>query len=1141
MPRMCAFERRFRVRPSVVALCAALASGVSVACLAADDDLGIAPASDEAKLAIRGFQVSPGFTAELVAAEPNLANPVAFCFDEQGRIYVAETFRQSKGVEDNRGHMNWLEDDLALETVEQRDAMYRKYGREKKIAEWTRYPDRIRRLEDKNGDGVYESAVVFSDGYNALVDGTGAGVLAHRGSIYYTNIPSLYRLQDYNGDGAADQKTTLHTGYGVRTAFRGHDMHGLTWGYDGRLYFSIGDRGYNVVTQEGERLKRPETGAVFRCEPDGSKLEVFAYGLRNPQELAFNDVGDLFTGDNNSDGGDRARWVYVIPKGDTGWRMYYQYIRDRGPWNRERIWHPFQDDEQTTAVQPAYMVPPILNFADGPSGLTFDPGVGLPPEMAGRFFLVDFRGSAGNSGIRAFRVKPKGAGFELTDSEWLVKSILATDVDFGYDGHLYATDWVDGWNGPGKGRVYRFRNVAAGETARETEKLFRAGFDKESDAGLLILLGHADRRVRLEAQFLLTDRAVQEVTKGGYDLAKKLHRTARMSADPIKARHALWAWGAVVRRTGAPLGSFDELTAHAGDLLRQAYRVAADLPKGLFGKPGWSLETLVAGLKNEDPQIRLQAVLALGQHGGAAHQPAIFELLAENQDQDPFLRHGGYAALAQIGDPAALLAATDHPSRSVRLAAVVALRRLKNAAVSRYLGDRDDAVVYEAARAIHDEAIPEALPELADQANRSGFARRSGSAAGMEFVRRVVNANYRLGGADRARIVASIAADRSLADDLRREAADDLLRWASPPRLDRVTGEFRPIPERAETEAQAAVRDSIAALLQGSDKLRETAVKLAAKYGIRNVGPMLLDLARSDQAASETRVQAIEALNVLKDPGLPGLIETLLNDAQPEVRAASRRALISVDRQRATSELTRTLAASTAAPIELQQAVQGLVDLKSAEGDKALKSVLDAWVAGTPAQPAVQLDLLEAGEQRGGELQAAVARIRQQLDANGMAAGYADCREGGNAERGREVFFGNAAASCRRCHKINGEGSEVGPDLSEIGKTKTREYLVESIVDPNAKIAEGFETSVFAMEDGRVLSGVVRGEDEKTFRLVTTTGETILVEKGAVEQRAKGQSGMAADLAKQVSRRDIRDLVEYLSTLKKREDGTGHK
>jgi quinoprotein glucose dehydrogenase len=151
-------------------------------------------------------------------------------------------------------------------------------------------------------------------------------------------------------------------------------MHGLQLGPDGRIYFSIGDRGYHVTNQEGQLLARPDTGAVFRCDLDGSHLEVFALGLRNPQELAFDDFGNLFTGDNNSDSGDKARWVYVVEGGDAGWRMYYQYLPDRGPWNREHTWHPYREDAATTAVQPASTIPPIVNVADGPSGLVYYPG-----------------------------------------------------------------------------------------------------------------------------------------------------------------------------------------------------------------------------------------------------------------------------------------------------------------------------------------------------------------------------------------------------------------------------------------------------------------------------------------------------------------------------------------------------------------------------------------------------------------------------------------------------------------------------------------------------------------------------------------------------------------------------------------------
>jgi quinoprotein glucose dehydrogenase len=113
--------------------CAALIA-LSTAVLAAADEPyrpQISPASPEAALAIHRFRVPAGWQTELVAAEPQLANPVAFCLDEQGRLFVAETFRQGKGVEDNRGHMNWLVDDLSAQTVADRVAFFRKHQKEK--------------------------------------------------------------------------------------------------------------------------------------------------------------------------------------------------------------------------------------------------------------------------------------------------------------------------------------------------------------------------------------------------------------------------------------------------------------------------------------------------------------------------------------------------------------------------------------------------------------------------------------------------------------------------------------------------------------------------------------------------------------------------------------------------------------------------------------------------------------------------------------------------------------------------------------------------------------------------------------------------------------------------------------------------
>jgi len=298
----------------------------------------VAAASGEAAQQLANFRLPKGWQTSLWAAEPMVANPVAFAIDDRGRIYLCESFRQEQGVTDNRSHdERWVDRDLAARTVAERIA-YHEELLPNRGADYRRQDDRVRLLVDLDRDGRADRSEVFANHFHSLEDGTLAGVLPIGDEVWLTNIPHLWRLKDADRDGRAEVRESLQSGFGVRVAFRGHDMHGLIRGPDGRIYFSIGDRGYHLQTADGRLLADPESGAVFRCEPDGSRLEVVATGLRNPQELAFDAFGNLFTGDNNSDSGDRARWVYVLPGADSGWRMAYQYLPDRGPFNRERIW-----------------------------------------------------------------------------------------------------------------------------------------------------------------------------------------------------------------------------------------------------------------------------------------------------------------------------------------------------------------------------------------------------------------------------------------------------------------------------------------------------------------------------------------------------------------------------------------------------------------------------------------------------------------------------------------------------------------------------------------------------------------------------------------------------------------------------------
>ena len=1098
----------------------------------------IADASQDAELALKGFRLPENVQGSLLAAEPLLANPVCFTITNDGRIIVCETFRQEVGVEDNRSHMNWLENDLQLESVEERAAMFRRYMGDD-VQKWAKEHDRLRMLTDTDGNGTLDRDTLFADGFNDIIDGTGAGVIEHNGRIYYTCIPNLWSFADTNDDGVADDPKMLHHGYGVRVAFRGHDLHGLVVGPDGRIYFSIGDRGYNVITREGTRLKRVDTGAVFRCDADGSHLEVFAYGLRNPQELTFDDNGNLFTGDNNSDSGDKARWVYVVHDGDTGWRMYYQYLDDRGPWNRERIWYPYRADEETSAVQPAATLPPIANLGDGPSGLTFYPGVGLPDRYKGHFFMADFRGTAGNSGIRSFTNTPKGATFELYDSHEFIWSILATDVSFAPDASLVVSDWVHGWNGEGKGRLYRFAHEIDSASAKvaDSAKLLGGGIKTSTVTDLVKLLQHPDRRVRFEAQFELVRR--NEVT----ELMNAI-RTAGSDAAKLHGLWGCWQHGLASVENANTVNALlfeiltDRTNEYSTELLTQTIKVMTDIVSrhgfaAVAGELRQSLASVCNDLTKRD-EMRLAgfAATAVGTLGTSDDSASLLALLDRNNDVDPVVRHQATMGIVKLTErhPGLLEELADYAGTPGRLGVLLAMRRQGDSAIAQFLKDGDSSLVAEAARAINDEPIAAAQSSLADLLSTPGLDDNT--------LLRSLNACYRRGLADDAASVARVAAGANYSETVRTVAAQLLATWNRPQNLDTVTGRWRPLHSREVDGLQQAVSPHLPGMLAGSAELRQKAVDIATKLGIADMIPALQAMLHDTNLDDALRTSAFRAMAKLSSD-IPAVLDSGLKDPSESVRLAAIEIATQREPQNAVPRLKELL--STSSLKSQQTALRLLGPLRTEESQAALMNAFERLKMQNFSAGAT-LDLINAAEARDTEeLKAAVAEFRKRQQENGtLLSLWNECLEGGDVERGRTLFFGRSAAACRRCHKVGGSGGEVGPDLSKVGKEKDRNYLLEAIVDPSAKIAKGFETVIIVTLEGKIHSGILKSEDDSVVQLMTPTGALISVAKDDIDERANGQSGMPQDIAKNLTRVEIRDLVEYLTTLQSEASAPGH-
>ena len=244
----------FLLRRASCLLLMAMICGIGLFELSAQEILP--DGTEAARRAIAGIRVPDGMRMEVFAAEPQVSSPVAICLDEKGRVYAAEEYRFNRGTPENRSQAFLLEDDLQIDSLEGRLAMYRKFeDRFDGGMEWfTRVSDQVRLLEDRDGDGRADVSTIFAGGFNGTLDGLAAGVIARDGDVYLTNIPNLWLLRDTDGDGQADVRKPLHRGFGVNAGFFGHDLHGLVWGPDGRLYLSIGDRGFNITTPEGRHL-----------------------------------------------------------------------------------------------------------------------------------------------------------------------------------------------------------------------------------------------------------------------------------------------------------------------------------------------------------------------------------------------------------------------------------------------------------------------------------------------------------------------------------------------------------------------------------------------------------------------------------------------------------------------------------------------------------------------------------------------------------------------------------------------------------------------------------------------------------------------------------------------------------------------
>ena len=369
---------------------------------------------DAAKASLKSLHPADGLEVTLFAAEPLVKNPTDMDIDERGRVWITE------GVNYRSSFQSWGILDPA--------------------------GDRIVILEDTDGDGVADKATTFYQGpeINAAL-----GICVLGNKVIVSCSPNVYIFTDTNGDGKADKKEILFSG--ISGVDHDHGVHAVSFGPDGKLYFNFGNASGQIKDKDGKPIidlagneinnhGHPyREGMVFRCNLDGSQVEVLACNFRNPYEVAVDSFGTLWQSDNDDDGNRSVRLNYVMEYGNfgyvdemtgAGWGARRSNLEREIP---NRHWH--QND-------PGVIPNLLVTGAGAPTGILIYEGTLLPGVFQNQIIL----GDAGARVVRSVPVQPDGAGYKAANIPLLSSSdtwFRPSDVCVAPDGSVYVADWND--------------------------------------------------------------------------------------------------------------------------------------------------------------------------------------------------------------------------------------------------------------------------------------------------------------------------------------------------------------------------------------------------------------------------------------------------------------------------------------------------------------------------------------------------------------------------------------------------------------------------------------------------------------------------------------------------------------------------
>jgi putative heme-binding domain-containing protein len=936
------------------------------------------------------------------------------------------------------------------------------------------------------------------------------------GALYLVHPPFLSKFQDKDGDGKADyntERTLLVDGLGGGIEHpRGadHTTNGTRMGIDGWLYIAVGDFGAGLIRDNDGAIglgdKKRVTlygGGVMRVRPDGTELEVYTEMTRNICDIAISPTLDLFSRDNTNDGkGWNTRFHHFTSLANPGYPRLYKNFADE-------IAHPLADYGGGSGTGGLYLSEP-----------------GFPGDFGESLFTCDWTTNA----VYRHPIKRFEATF-VAQQEIFEKVPKATDFDVDGNSRLFLTDWRGGnFKYLGEGKPLTKKVIKDGVevevpifypngivqliTAKDVKPNVYVDVTKLSDADLVKQLSSKSAVQRLETQRQIIDRAKPE-------LAEPVLAIAKSGSEHLYSRVA--AIFTYKQLLGAKAN--EALAGLAKDAAVREFvlRALADRTTQLEGVP---VQLFVDSLSDADPRVRLQALIGLQRLGAKDAASAILAAAGTwsadeaklGEGEHYRLPHTAIAALTRLGNAQACLAAIAFPAQRniafralqgihsdeavdgllalslsgeepVRLAAVTALARLYH--VEKPWNYKDWWSTRPDDRGPYFEPIAWSATERIHKGIEDAYAKLPG--------------NLRMASLE------ILAKNRIAITDLKLEGLDPL-------RLAMATQTLRPAD-------QALLVD---AALQASRKWEE---RLDCYRALLKV---------EGEAGLEPRVKVLAGWS--KDAKAPAAATQAISDFIYEAERGNQvnklRAMANKAEDAASTILWKALLNVLSSPLTKEQqkkSVRGHVE-KNPRDIGFFHAIADLGLTGFDKQlqegmkgdNVIQIKAAQEALAAGKLAAASKGKKIAQLDAKLVAAAALKGR--GNVKTGQRLF---TQQGCVACHAVDLAAEQKGPYLGASGAKFPREYLIESVMDPNKVVAQGFQTVVFTMKNGPEQMGFVTAEADGVVTLRNIAGQVSKIKRDDVkEEKHLPQSMMPAGLAAGLTVEEFTSLIEYLVTLR---------